>query len=326
MRLILLGGLLSVVILAFAFRTEATGFTFAMGNGFNLRIDSKASWNGVLQDGTNGSYDSTWELKDLIPTSDKFFNLSDVKPGDRGEVTISLHVNKDAWICLDFENLKQKENGRNEPEQQVDNSGGATSGELADGTEFFAWYDTANPHPGDNIFQVGEKPIFGTTTGNQAATKVLDQKTYALADSIAGTAFPANQTKYIGIEWCAGDLQVNLATAVITCNGTVLGNAAQTDSFSVDISFRAVPKSDEPKFTCKKSNTTCEWPGLPAGQAGPINVNVNNSGTVINTTTSSSNTGGNSAGSGGTVTTGDASSTSSTTNILNTILLRLGGR
>ena len=308
-RLVLIGGLVSVVILAFGMRADATGFTFATGDGFNLKIDSTATYNGVLQDGTNGTFDSTWTLKNLHPHHDKFFNLDDVKPGDRGEATISLHVNQNAWICLDFEKLKERENGRNEPELHEDPSGGANSGELADGTEFFGWYDD-----GDNLFEVGEAPIFGTST--QAATIVLNQKTYALADSVAGTPFTASTTRYIGITWCAGDLTVNLATAVIGCDGEALGNEAQTDSFSVDLSFRAVPVLGHERFKCTKIGTTCEWPG-------PVNINVNNNATVNSTTTSSSNTGGNSAGPGGTVITGDASSTATTTNIINRIIERI---
>lgn len=303
---------MSVVILAFGFRTEATGFTYATGNGFNLRIDSQASWNGVPQAA------STWALKNLNPHSDKFFNISDVKPGDRGEATISLHVNKDAWICLDFEKLKEKENGRNEPEMEVDNSGGANTGELADGTEFFGWFDD-----GDNIFEVGEKPMFGTTTAKQAATITLNQKTYPLADSKMGTPLAASTTHYIGIEWCAGDLQVNVATAVVTCDGTVLGNEAQTDSFSVDISFRAVPAKDNKKFTCTKKGTTCEY-SCTGNCNNPVTVNVNNNATVNSTTTSNSNTGGNTAGGGGTVITGNATSTSTTTNIINSLRHLIG--
>jgi len=311
MRVVLLGLLVSVVILAFGYRTEATGFTFGMGNSNNpldLRIDSEAYWNGVAQG------NSTWALKSLSrPHSEKFFNLDDVKPGDTGEATISLHVNKDAWICLDFEKLKEKENGRNEPEMAEDNSGGATQGELADGTEFFAWYDDGGPNPGDNIFQVGETPIFGTTTGKQAATKVFDNKTYALADSVAGAPFVASTTRFIAITWCAGDLTVDLLTAQIDCDGTAMGNEAQTDSFSVDISFRAAGKQGNDHFKCTKIGTTCEW---------PVHINVNNNATVINTTTSSSDTGGNSAGGGGTVTTGNASSTATTTNIINRVRIR----
>jgi hypothetical protein len=299
--------------------SPTTGYTFAT-NGFNLKIDSTATWNGVLQP------QSTWALKNLVPGVDKFFNIDDVKPGDQGEATISFHVNKDAWICLDFENLKEKENGRNEPELLEDNSGGSNSGELADGTEFFAWYDDKNTGgavPGDNIFQVGEKPIFGTTTGQQAATITLKNKTYVLADSISGNAFPANQTKYIGLQWCAGDMVVDLATAVITCDPTTIGNEAQTDSFSVDIGFRAVPKKDNKNFRCEKQGNQCERSGCN-GNCGPTNITIINNGTVVSTTTSNSNTGGNSAGGGGSVNTGNASSSAGTTNIVNLIRLLIG--
>ena len=303
--------LVSVVIAAFFYRTEATGFTFAMGNGFNLRIDSHALYNGVVQPG------STWALKNLVPGVDKFFNITDVKPGDHGENTISFHVNKEAWICLDFENLKQKENGRNEPEEHEDASGGTNQGELAAKTEFFAWYDD-----GDDVFEIGELPIFGSSTP-QAALQLFNNTTYALADAAAGMAFPANQTKYIGISWCFGNLTVNVLAATITCDGSFLGNETQTDSFSVDIGFRAVPKKDNTNFTCKKAGNSCRWDGCNTGSC-KVTVTINNNGTIINNTTSNSNTGGNSAGTGGTVVTGTASSTSNTTNILNSIRLLIG--
>ena len=314
LRIVFTAVIMSAVVLAYGFRTEATSFTFATkkkGETFDLKIDSQASWNGVSQAA------STWALKNLNPHSDKFFNLGDVKPGDRGEATISLHVNKDAWVCLDFENLKEKENGRNEPELLEDDSGGANSGELADGTEFFGWRDD-----GDNIFEVGEIPLFGTSTHKQAATQVLNQMTYPLADSKTGNPLTASTTRYIGIEWCAGDLEVDVPTATITCDGEALGNEAQTDSFSVDLSFRAVPVKDNNKFTCVKKGTTCEY-GC-SGNCGPVTINVNNNATVINTTTSSSNTGGNHAGGGGTVVTGNASSTSTTVNIVNSTTVTSG--
>jgi hypothetical protein len=331
LRIVFTAGVMSVVILAFGFRTEATGFTYATGSGFNLRIDSQAFYNGQAVPS------STWSLKNLQPNSDKFFNFSDIKPGDRGTTTISFHVNKDAWICLDFEKLKEYENERNEPEMLEDNTGGVNSGELADGTEFFAWYDD-----GDNAFEVGEKALFGTSTGKQAATKVFDNKTYPLADSVFGTAFTASTTRYIGITWCAGDLTVNIATAAIACDATAMGNEAQTDSFTVDVSIRAEGSKDNKKFKCIKKGTTCEY-------AGPVKVNINNNAVIINNTSSGSNTGGNSAGgaqggqggaggngggnggnggsggSGGVVNTGNATSTSSTTNIINTIKLLIGG-
>lgn len=297
----------ALVAFANMVRSDFGGYTFATGD-FNLKIDSRAVYNGVLQPA------SSWAAKNLVPGVDKFFNFNDIKPGDNGEATISFHVNKDAWICLDFEKLKEKENGENEPESHEDTVGPASEGELADGVEFFAWYDD-----GDNTFEVGELPIFGTTT--QSAVQVLKDKTYALADSISGQAFPKNQTKYVGMHWCAGNLTVNLATAVITCDGSVLGNAAQTDSFTVDIGFRAVPSKDNNKFKCDKQGTQCVRSGCNTCSK-PVKVVVTNSGTVNSTTTSSSNTGGNSAGGGGTVITGNASSSSNSSNILNRILLR----
>lgn len=294
-----------------AYDAQPGGYTFALGSSFNLRIDSTASYNGVPQPA------STWALKNLVAGSDKFFNLTDVKPGDSGEATISIHVNKDAWICLDFENLKQAENGRNEPELLADNSGATTSGELAAGTEFFAWYDD-----GDNIFEIGEKPIFGTST--QAATFTLNNKTYALADAVAGAAYPANQTAYIGLTWCAGNLSVATSSASVTCDGSALGNVAQTDSFSVDIGFRAVPKIGNPKFACKKTNTQCEWPQCNGNCGNTVIINVTNSGSIVSNIGSSSNTGGNTVIGGGTITTGNATSSVGAINILNTILIQLG--
>lgn len=317
----------------------SSGYTFAMGNGFNLTIDSHAIYNGVVQP------QSTWALKDLVAGTDKFFNLSDVKPGDYGTTTVSVHVNKDSWICLDFEHLAQKENGRNEPELLVDPTGGAAQGELAANTEFFAWYDD-----GDNKYEVGELPIFGTSTP-QSALALFNNATYALADAAAGSAFPANQTRYIGITWCVGNLTVNTATAKISCDGSLLGNVAQSDSFSVDVGLRAVTK-DNASFTCKKTGNSCSWGGCNTGSC-KVTVKIDNNGVIINTTSSNSNTGGNSAGgsqggnggaggnggsgsnggnggaggsggSGGSVITGNASSTSTTRNILNTVRLIIG--
>jgi hypothetical protein len=129
----------------------------------------------------------------------------------------------------------------NEPEALVDTD--PLSGELADGMEFFAWHDD-----GDNIFELGEKPIFGTST--QSATVVLASTTYTLADASSPAPYLPGTTYYFGITWCAGDMTVNLATASIACDPTTLGNEAQTDSMSVDVSLRAIQASDRPGYRC----------------------------------------------------------------------------
>lgn len=231
----------TVVLLGLLMLSEETvGQTFSTGSGtggLELKIDSTTYYNGVLQP------QLSWTLKNLKPWRDKFFSFDDIKPGDSGSSTISIHIKKNpAYVCLDFQNLKDKENGRNEPEREVDGNG---KGELSAELEFFAWRDD-----GDNLFEVGEKALFGTSS--QSAKQVLKGKSYALADSKNGSPYQPNQTKYIGINWCAGDLAVDLSTAKITCDGEAMGNEAQTDSMTFDVSLRAVVAKQQPWFTCVK--------------------------------------------------------------------------
>lgn len=240
-RITLLVGVLAFLAFAFLVRGEIGGGTFATGSGtgtpgLELMIDAKTFYNSVLQPAL------TWDLKNLVPGVDKFWNFNDVKPGDTGTSSLSIHIKSNpAWVCLNFVNLKDMENGINEPESHVDSS--TSTGELAEGIEFFAWRDD-----GDNTFEVGEKPLFGTTS--QSATVVLASTTYALADSQTGLPYADGSTHYVGFYWCAGDLTVNLATAQASCNGKVLGNEAQTDSMSVDVNLTAVQATDRPGYRC----------------------------------------------------------------------------
>ncbi len=232
-----------VVALFVAMRsTQTVGSTFATGSGtggIELQIDNQTFYNGVLQP------QLSWNLKDFKPKQDNFFSFGDIKPGDTGTTTISVHIKKnDAFVCLDFVNLKDVENGHNEPEGLVD---GDNQGELSEELEFFAWHDD-----GDNIFEAGEKPLFGTSS--QSADKVLKGQSYALADSTHGPAIKKNETHYIGINWCAGDLSVNVATAKISCDANAMGNEAQTDSMTLDVLLRAVPSKQQSWFSCVKEN------------------------------------------------------------------------
>jgi len=235
---------LSVVVLA-ALNRDSTGSTFGhfqMG-GIELKIDSKGVYNGVAVPS------ATWAMKDLVPGSDKFFNFPDVKPGDFGCETVSVHVEKgNAYLCLDFKNLSNKDNRVNEPESLVDPNGNS-SGELANNLQFFGWLDN-----GDGIFKNGEKILFGTTT--KAATTVLNNMSYPLGDAKNFGTCRQSETRYVGMCWCAGTLTVNLQTGKMSCDGSTLGNIAQTDSMSIDVSVRAVSSDDQPKFTCSTGNVT----------------------------------------------------------------------
>lgn len=231
---------LVVLLGVLLFVGQPIGTTFANGNGLQLTIDSHSIYNDVFQE------QLSWELRDLVPGVDHFFNFGDIKPGDTGENTISIHVEENpAYVCLDFYNLKDDENGTTEPESLVDITPG---GELSSAIEFFGWRDD-----GDNIFELGERPLFGTD--EQSALALFSTTTYPLADESTDEVFLEGETYYVGITWCAGDLTVDLDTALVSCDPIPMGNEYQTDSFSVDISLRAVEAS---AFT----NYLCEDPGV----------------------------------------------------------------
>jgi len=237
-RALLVAGVFALALTALFMRAAAPGITFALESDLNLTIGSNAFRNGIPVPG------STWTLKDLVPGTDKFFNLANVMPGDSGKATISMHVESrqsGAWLCLDFSSLQSDDNGVNEPEEDADPNG-AASGELANEMEFFAWRDD-----GDDDFEAGEAPLFD---GPQSASEALNEKTYAVADALSGSPVETGGTRAIGIAWCAGNLEVNLGTAQLSCDAGALGNEAQTDSLSVDVSIRAALEREQPTFTC----------------------------------------------------------------------------
>jgi len=217
----------------------STGNTFTAGT-IDLTVDSNCTYNGA-QSGECG----VWSLRDLNPTADKFFNFTDVKPGDYGENTVSLHVeNNEAYACLNVSPLVNNDNTCTEPEKIAE--GGQTcgtdpgAGELAQNLQFFAWNDLN----GNNIWETGESPLFSNIYG--PASDVLSGRTYPLG------ILPGGQTKYIGIYWCAGNITVG--TYTLSCDGSAMGNNVQSDSMSADISFDVAQVRNNPNFVC---------PGLP---------------------------------------------------------------
>ncbi len=232
---------------AFFSDTEtSSGNTFTAG-AIDLTIDSTATYNG------NAWATSTWTMKNLVPTSDKFFNFSDVKPGDSGTNVISLHVsNNDAYACLDITNLHNDGNGLTEPEDEVDaDADGAGEGELAQNLDFFAWADI----DGDGVFEPASSEIklFTQASGIGQASDVLNGKTYTIADSLT-VPMASNTTQYIGLQWCAGDMTVDLGTGTTTCSGLLMGNESQTDSVTADISFRVEQSRNNSSFVCAPQN------------------------------------------------------------------------
>jgi predicted ribosomally synthesized peptide with SipW-like signal peptide len=71
-------------------------------------------------------------------------DLSDVKPGDFGEVTYSYHLyDNPGYVRLEAEVLEDDENGQNEPErtESDDTDTGAGNGELGEKIQAALWYD-----------------------------------------------------------------------------------------------------------------------------------------------------------------------------------------
>ena len=96
------------------------------------------------------------------------FTLEDVKPGDSGEVTISVHIcDNPAYLYLAGE-LTQAENGQSEPEADADDT--PDQGDLADAIEVCVWYD----EDCDNVYEP-------TGTGQQQELEV------ALVSDVSGS-------------------------------------------------------------------------------------------------------------------------------------------
>ncbi|MBI1863877.1 hypothetical protein HYS03_01575 [Candidatus Woesebacteria bacterium] len=175
--------------------------------------------------------DGTWPLKSLV--NERFFNLSDIKPGDEGENTISFHVTNDAWACAKINNMTT----------------GHQTQDLAKGLYFTAWSDPDC----NNKFDDKETLLFSNKVG--PASDVLNGKTYALADSTTGLGPlkgnpDLNQKTCIGLRWCAGTMTVNETDHTIICDGSTLGNEAQGDSVQADITFDVVQSRNNPNFRC----------------------------------------------------------------------------
>ena len=255
---------------AFFSDTEiSSGNTFTAG-AIDLKIDNHSYYNGVLNEGT------TWELNDL--TIEKFFDFLDLKPGDYGEDTISIHVDtNDAFLCAEVTLTSNDENGCNEPEGDQDetcDTPGADHGELADNVNFIWWADD-----GDNVLENDENVI--SETGPIGALNLDEAYPIALADSDEniwteeGGPVPGEETLYIGKAWCFGNLSIapliqdglgdkinpsldnnnnqvagETADGGYLCDGSGLNNSTQTDSLTADVSFSAVQARHNDDFQC----------------------------------------------------------------------------
>ncbi len=240
-------------------KNTSTGNTFATGI-IDLKIDNES----YVTDNDGHlvfSPSTSWALSSL--TGKLFFNFPDIKPGDVGEDTISLHVsNNNAWACMKIALTGTPENGLSDPEALVDNTTGLNDGELQKALNFAFWADD-----GDNVYEANEKVFV-----KGAAKDIFNGQAWALSDSATNiwgntiAPIPAESTRYIAKAWCFGDMaktpltQDNLGKTGtngplvrgtgFTCNGEPLGNILQTDGITADVSFVAVQSRNNAQFIC----------------------------------------------------------------------------
>ena len=243
---------------AFFSDTEtSTGNTFTAG-AIDLQIDNESYYSAI--DGLV-STTTSWLQKDLVD-GDWFFHFEDLKPGDWGEDTISLHVNNnDAYACVDVRLDSNDENEQTEPELTDEGQDNDGIGELANRVDFIWWADD-----GDNVRESDEPLLDAGPLGNLNVGQVA---TVALADSTGGIfngPLTGDQVYYIGKAWCFGgfdqawldtpptqDGQNDLISPItnpVECSGAGEDNSTQTDSLTATISFLAVQSRNNSEFEC----------------------------------------------------------------------------
>jgi predicted ribosomally synthesized peptide with SipW-like signal peptide len=196
-----------------------------------------------------------------------FFDFFDLKPGDYGEDTISLHVQNDAWACMAMDLTGTPENVINEAEDEAgDITDDPNGGELQNYLNFVFWVDD-----GDNVFEVGEEE---TNILFQGSANQLDGAWQAIAES-GDEPLQAGDDYFVGKFWCFGEIGLDpfdgeavdpiVSGTGFTCDGSGDNNDAQTDSIVVDVHFYAEQSRNNDEFLCSALEPVGE--GRPVGAA-----------------------------------------------------------
>ena len=156
--------------------------------------------------------------------------VDDVKPGDHGEVTFSLHLfDNPGYLWLGGGLDGNRENGQSEPENETDATGGDPGvglGEFGDAARARIWYD----ENGDNVYQPGQEAEPNETLivedSLSAVLAALSQGIPLDGDRSTPErdCYPNSTTQYLGFEWWVP---------------VEVGNEIQTDSAAFTLSFYA---------------------------------------------------------------------------------------
>jgi len=252
---------------AFFSDTEtSTGNTFTAG-AIDLGIDNHSYYNGELNEGTTWRVD--YDISDETPR--QFFNFLDLKPGDWGEDTISIHVkDNDAYVCADVTLTSNLDNSSTEPEMEGgdEDSTEDNTGELANAVRFYWWADD-----GDNVLEVGENLIHSNVALGNGTVALADSQTNIWGDVMENeegeevpAPLPGDTVRFIAKAWCfgnanmqpysqdGGNQQSGPDDRPVLCDGSNEDNTTQTDSLTADIAFRAVQSRNNTTFVCSRPN------------------------------------------------------------------------
>jgi predicted ribosomally synthesized peptide with SipW-like signal peptide len=178
-----------------------------------------------------------WEERDL--NGQTFFNFNDIKPADYGRNVISLHVfDNDAYTCLIVHDKDDQENTLLDPETDMGdapNTGNLNGfGELSNYLDIFAWNDL----DADGVYEPNATIPETSIYEGDIQTEIIQM------------SLSSGSTGYIGLAWCAGNIQVNHGNGVIGCDGNGMLNNAQSDSFGASLTAYAEQQRNNPNFSC----------------------------------------------------------------------------
>lgn len=244
--------------------TSSSGAFEPTADGFDLDA-VKALHCGSDPDLSGESCDGlSWSETNLENGVHRFFDFDDIKPGDRGEDTVSLHVyDNDAWGRIVIDVTKDTDNTCTSSEELAEENACIAPngpGELRENINFIAWLDEGikpgfqgkqnDIGEGDNLKQENEAGLIAAGTiaaegeihniwqGLAAAylahgcTDSDGATNYGLCHGLAADGrMVASTTYYFGIAW---DLPIDT------------GNEAQTDIFSSDITFEVEQYRNNP--------------------------------------------------------------------------------
>lgn len=272
------------------------GNTFEAG-GLELLVDSESHYNsmvctdmgdsvlpryqwqpevtGVVVDyPVQGSEcNGTWSETDLEEGVHKFFYFTDLKPGDEGEDTISLHVyDNDAWGQFIIDGVIDRDNTCTGPEIRVENETGTIcvdpdgDGEIDNYLVFNGWLDqgeipgfqnggddpNADPTEGDNIHQDYEGPYFweNELISDLGPFDLAEVFSAAYEAYCVGTGNPNGNNDYDVCHGFAEDGRMVKSTTYYFGLAwdfpLSTDNDAQTDEYTADMTFQVEQHRNNP--------------------------------------------------------------------------------